>query len=463
MRRKRDDIVQEAEDVLYSLYARVENLEGSKKGEQRSMLEAREMTSFASHEDESDSSTSSWSKLVMEARANYGSDHHVEELLTEEELASADERVRILNEEYNALHRLDPVDVAIGVSAGILSSVVDILLVGIPERTPEGTRGKPLENYVRDWFLERFPPETMEKLARDVSSKVPYDAPFNTGFTIEYVEGLWPTMHRLYSLGHDPLLGFIVGTLDILTGRMTTIDKFGRILSQEIPRYAGREEATVFAALCKQVIHLKSDMTTSMGLPAPLMGLFNLMQFGSVGEEEQTIAEIVQGMYYEGYDFQHFCAQAIPVLLAEVVVRLGYFLKRATEGHGIRESIPITADREVHPKLGTMLFMAHSVTTAVNAGRVMFTKNPMAINYPQWLAFTCRVFAQAIWVLLDKPSKRHEYVMQALESEITAMALPEANGVIVLGDSALGDTPSAIEGGKGTDSKIRERGITWQS
>ena len=350
MRRKRDDIVQEAEDVLYSLYARVENLEGSKKGEQRSMLEAREMTSFASHEDESDSSTSSWSKLVMEARANYGSDHHVEELLTEEELASADERVRILNEEYNALHRLDPVDVAIGVSAGILSSVVDILLVGIPERTPEGTRGKPLENYVRDWFLERFPPETMEKLARDVSSKVPYDAPFNTGFTIEYVEGLWPTMHRLYSLGHDPLLGFIVGTLDILTGRMTTIDKFGRILSQEIPRYAGREEATVFAALCKQVIHLKSDMTTSMGLPAPLMGLFNLMQFGSVGEEEQTIAEIVQGMYYEGYDFQHFCAQAIPVLLAEVVVRLGYFLKRATEGHGIRESIPITADREVHPQ-----------------------------------------------------------------------------------------------------------------
>lgn len=448
MRRKRSDIVQEAEDVLYSLYARAEDLEGSQKGEQRSMLEAGEMTSFASHEDESDSSTPSWSKLVKEARANYGSDHHVEELLTEEELASADEKVRILNEEYNALHRLDPVDVAIGVSAGILSSVVDILLVGIPERTPEGTRGKPLENYVRDWFLERFPPEEMERLARDVSSKVPYDAPFNTGFTIEYVEGLWPTMHRLYSLGHDPLLGFVVGTLDILRGRMTTIDKFGRILSQEIPRYAGREEASVFAALCKQVIHLKSDVTTSMGLPAPLMGLFNLMQFGSVGEEEQTIAEIVQGMYYEGYDFQHFCAQTIPVMLTEAVVRLGYFLKRVTEGHGIRESIPITADREVRPKLGTMLFMAHSVTTAVNAGRVMFTKSPMAINYPQWMAFTYRSFAQVKWTLLDKPFKRHEHVMQALESEITAMALPEANGVIVLGDSALGDTPSAIEGGR---------------
>lgn len=442
MRRKRNDIVQEAEDVLYSLYARVEDLEDSQKGEQRSMLETDETPSFASHEDESDSSTPSWSNLVKGARASYGSDHHVEELLTEEELASADEKVRILNEEYNALHRLDPVDVAISVSAGTLSSVVDILLVGIPERTSEGTRGKPLENYVRDWFLERFPPEEMERLARDVSSKVPYDAPYNAGFTNEYVEGLWPAMHRLYSLGHDPLLGFVVGTLDILTGRMTTIDKFGRILSQGIPRYAGREEATVFAALCKQVIHLKSDMTTSMGLPAPLMSLFNLMQFGSVGEEEQTIAEIVQGMYYEGYDFQHFCAQAIPVMLTEVVVRLGYFLKRVSEGHSVRESIPITSSREKRPKLGTMLFMAHSLATAVNVGRVAFTKSPMAINGPQWMVFACRSFAQAKWVLVDKPARRHEYVMQALESELAA-ALPEAGEVIVLGDETYNGTKDA--------------------
>lgn len=435
MRKKRNEIVQEAENVLYSLYARVEALEGPQKDERKAMLTVGEAHYIDSDDDELDSSAPSWCKLVKKARAKDGGDHHVEELLTEEDLASANERVRILNKEYNALHRLDPVDVAISVSAGILSSVVDVLLVGIPERTPEGPRGKPLENYVRDWFLERFPPEEMERLARDTSSKVPYDAPFNKGFTNEYVEGLWPTMHRLYSLGHDPLLGFIVGTLDILRGEMTTIDKFGRVLSQEIPRYAGREEASVFAALCKQVIHLKSDATTSMGLPAPLMGLFNLMQFGSVGEEEQTIAEIVQGMYYEGYDFQHFCAQSIPVMLTEVVVRLGYFLKRVSEGHGTRESIPINTNRKRRPKLGTMLFMAHSVSTAVNTGRVMFTKNPMAINYPQWLMFTYRSFQQTKWVLVDKPLKKHEYVMQALEADIDGILLPGAIEVIVLGDT----------------------------
>lgn len=377
---------------------------------------------------------SSFEDCVRIARDEVGSGHSRKELLTDEELAAADERVRRLNDEYNSLHRLDSIDIAISVSAGLVSSVVDILLVGIPERTTEGLRGRPLENYVRDWFTRQFPPEEMERLAKDVSSKVPYDAPYNKGFTEEYVEGLWPTMHRLYSLGHDPLLGFVVGTLDILSGRMTTIDKLGRIVSQAMPRYAGREETAVFAALCKQVIHLKSDMTTSMGLPAPLMGLFNLMQFGSIGEEEQTIAEIVQGMYYEGYDFQHFCAQSIPVMLTEVIVRLGYFLKRTKEGHSAVRSLPITTNRKQRPKLGTMLFTAHSIATAVNAGRIAFTKNPIAINYPQWIFFAYRSFAQAKWLLIDKPGKRHEYVMQALEADIASLALPEAMEVIVLGD-----------------------------
>lgn len=109
---------------------------------------------------------------------------------------------------------------------------------------------------------------------------------------------------------------------------MTTIDKAGNIVSQVMENYADRKESDIFAALAKQVIHFKSDVTTSMGLPAPLMSLFNLLQFGSIGEEEQTIAEIVQGMYYEGYDFIHFCSMSIPAMLVEVIVRLGYAIKR---------------------------------------------------------------------------------------------------------------------------------------
>ena len=114
---------------------------------------------------------------------------------------------------------------------------------------------------------------------------------------------------------------------------MTTIDKTGKIVSQFMENYTDRKESDIFAAIAKQIIHFKSDITTSMGLPAPLMGLFNLLQFGKIGDEDQTIAEIVQGMYYEGYDFIHFSSMAISTMIIEVIIRIGYALKKINEGH----------------------------------------------------------------------------------------------------------------------------------
>lgn len=220
----------------------------------------------------------------------------------------------------------------------------------------------------------------------------------------------------------DEILSYIDkncnGKVLILTGRMTTIDKAGNIVSQVMENYADRKESDIFAAVAKQIIHFKTDITTSMGLPAPLMGLFNLLQFGSIGEEEQTIAEIVQGMYYEGYDFIHFCSQSIPVMVSEVIVRLGYAIKRIKEGNSIRASIPISLNREKHPKLATMLFIAHAGATAANAGKIYFTKNPMAINYPQWLAFAKYSYSQLKWVIVNKPEAQNAYVMGKLNDEL---------------------------------------------
>ena len=145
------------------------------------------------------------------------------------------------------------------------------------------------------------------------------------------------------------------------------------------------------------------------------MGLFNLFQFGSVGEYEQSIAEIVQGMYFEGYDFIHFCSMSIPTMLIEVIVRISYSMKRIKEGNKIRDSIPFSLNREKHPKLGTMLFIAHSGATAINAGKVYFTKNPMAINYPQWLAFAKYSYKQLKAVIIENPVARRAYIEGKLE------------------------------------------------
>lgn len=163
-----------------------------------------------------------------------------------------------------------------------------------------------------------------------------------------------------------------------------------------------------------------------MGLPAPLMGAFNLFQFGDIGEEDQTIAQIVQGMYYEGYDFIHFCSMSVPAMLIEVVIRLGYAIKRVQEGESIKNSIPISLNREKHPKLATMLFLGHSASVAINAGKVYFTKNPMAINYPEWIAFAKYSYSQLKWCIVDKPTARNKYVLNKIDEELELL-LNEVN------------------------------------
>lgn len=351
----------------------------------------------------------SWEKLCKEAERHVGTGCELEALFTEEELKSNELAIKQLNTEFNELHKLDKIDIAIGVLAGLVGATVDILMVGMPQRGANGLEAGPLSDYIRAYFDEKFPEDEMKKLANSKISKVPFDAQDNRNTTI-YVKGLSAYYHRLLQLGHDPILGFVFGVSDILTGRMTTIDKSGKIVCQVMENYADRKESDVFAALAKQIAHFKSDVTTSMGLPAPFMSLFNILQFGKIGEYEQTIAEIVQGMYYEGYDFIHFCSMSIPAMLVEVTVRIGYGLKRIGEGYSIKESIPFSLNRGKHPKLETMLFLGHSVATTANVGKVTFLKNPMAINYPQWIAFAKYAYSQLKWGLIKKPELRDAYV-----------------------------------------------------
>lgn len=357
-----------------------------------------------------------WETLVAQANNEIFEDCQIEDFFSEDELKANKQAIKLFNKDFQSIYKLDKFDITLVALAGILAGAVDILMVGIPEPGPEGTTAGPLSNYIRGQFDKVLPEDKMSKLANSKKSKVPYDAQDNRNTKI-LVEGLSAYYHRFLSPGHDPFLGFVVGVSDIMNGQMTTIDINGKIVVQVMENYSGRVETNLFAAISKEFLHLISDVTTSKGLPAPLMTLFNLLQFGNIGEEEQTIAEIVQGMYGQGYDFIHFAAMSIPMMLVEVIVRMGYAIKRVKEGHSIKDSIPLSLDRDKNPKLATMLFTAHSAATAINAGKVVFSKNPCAINYPEWIAFANYSFSQLRWVLLEKPELQDRYVSEIIFEE----------------------------------------------
>lgn len=91
-----------------------------------------------------------WEELCAEAERHVGTGCELESIFTEEELRSNELAIRQLNEEFNVIHRLDTFDISIAALAELVGATVDILLVGVPTKTPEGLKGGPLANYVRE-------------------------------------------------------------------------------------------------------------------------------------------------------------------------------------------------------------------------------------------------------------------------------------------------------------------------
>lgn len=357
----------------------------------------------------------SWDEIVKEAQTAIPGEVSVTDLLSGEDIAKSNAFIAAIREKYDLEHKLDALDWGIAGIAGAISALVDIFLVKMPSTAGKlggaGTKGGWLSDTIKKKLKNMYSPEQIRELEKKFG--VPYD-PSTSKNLAKKVAGLGPRSHRFQSLGHDPILGFIFGIRDIMQGKFTAIDKFGKVIVQDI---AGAEKGvSFFQALVTQIGHLKSDIGTPAGLPAPFMPLFQLLQFGDI--DGRTIGELSRAMYANGYDFGHFLAMSIPVMIIEVLVRVLYFAKRLHEKHTFMESLPFDLPgRRRQPKLQTMLFTAHTIATAANAGKVYFMQNPMAINLAQWQWYAKVSFSQLRWVLFTKEAERLEIVQEAIDSD----------------------------------------------
>jgi len=362
----------------------------------------------------------SWDEIVVEAENNIDSPALMTDILLPEEIQRIEQRNSLLRGEFDAIHDLDKIDWAIAGIAGVLAALVDVLLIQMPKHPGflggQASEGGPLANWIRERVNGTFSQEEIRRLEKE--NWVPYD-PSHSGNLEVQVKGLGPSTHRFHSLGHDPILGFIFGVKDILAGTFTAIDKSGQLIVQEVeikdPSIVGMN---LFEAIGRVFGHLESDIATPRGLPAPLMPLFQFLQFGEIGKSKHTVGEVTRIMYRSGYDFRHFLAMSISPLLIEVIVRLGYFAKRMYEGCSFTDSIPLDLSiTERKPKLQTMLFSAHLIATAANAGKVAIGQNPLMINYPQWVAFFRYAVPQLKWELIDKENKKFQYVQNRIDQD----------------------------------------------
>jgi len=322
-----------------------------------------------------------------------------------------------IGKELDWFSSFDRYDLALSVATGVIAGVVDVLLVGVPAHPgfmgSSKSEGGWLSNQMKEKTASLFPPEKIKELER--AYKVSYDASTNSTLNVA-VDGLGPGTHRFQSLGHDPLLGFIFGVRDILTGEFSGISKTGHLIVQQVtdPLLHGEQLfARILEAMKTQFGHLASDVATSRGLPVPLMPLLQFFQFGKIGNQEYTIGEVVRQMYRSGYDFRHFMASSIPVMITEVIIRLGCFIRSIQAGKTLGESIPSASSIT----LRRQLLIAHSVATLINAGKVYVTQNPLAISWPQALAFLRYVMPELAFLMYGKEVARAKMVEDEILNE----------------------------------------------
>ena len=134
--------------------------------------------------------------------------------------------------------------------------------------------------------LKLTPPKWQDVLLQSV----PYDA-IRLGDHIKDSIGISGTTHRFRTLGHDPVLGWIFGTANIMTNSLTkndfeTFQVKDMIIIRHYPlgttgmlekavKY-GIDDPLLFASsVARQAIHFGSDYFTNQGLPIPVISTVN--------------------------------------------------------------------------------------------------------------------------------------------------------------------------------------------
>ncbi len=335
-----------------------------------------------------------------------------ESLLTEKDL-------RLLeSESYEAQYKWDKTDyIFVGV-AGILATLADFFLVGIPKGFVSGRyagqQASPITTWLKkydiknsnDWFANWA--KSLEK-----SCKVPYDRMnfINAEGEVKKISGMAGNVHRLQSLGHDPILGFVFGVLDIMRGTITGFSYDKHLKKHEFTHgavWSNREPVNLIEALLLHMGHLISDGATPMGLPAPFMGLIQGINIGGFGEKEKSVGEIARWMYLNGYDFRHFLVSGLTPAVIEIILR-AYIMLRHYSEHGEIGWDEVTVFN--HPKYRSMLLMAHSIATMGNVGKItLMHGNPLAINYAEWMALFGYLIPHVKYLCFDKHRLKIEHL-----------------------------------------------------
>ena len=348
--------------------------------------------------------------IYDEAEAAFPEDACLNDILTPYDRAVVDKRIAAHIEDFDARYALDRWDYAIAGGCGLFAAMLDLLFVKAPPK-PDTKWEKKVDGVfnrgVQQAFNRLLPPKVSEKFSK-LAAIGGADSVRWTQLLGAPPGTLCPENHRLRSLSHDPILGFLFGVLDMKRGTCTVVERGGLKIYQttSVP-----VDGNLFQLLGRMLGHLLSDVNApsaignrGMGLPAPFMGILRMFDSLPVGGSD--LGKQIEHMYVNGYDFRQFVATSIPMLIMEVMMRVFYAVKQVKfAGSPLGEALIDTIPLKMNPRFRMMLAMAYGTVAAVNGAKVYITQDILNLNYAAWLGLVWNGFHAFKWALLDRSLK----------------------------------------------------------
>lgn len=364
--------------------------------------------------------------LVRKANIEIQNDIELEDLLSEKEFQDAYKRLDAIHEEFS--HKTSIVNKTDLMFLGIataLQTTKSLLFGHIAKKFDYGNSFNPDDRLAHndksiekehrranDEFKEKHEKHGHDYWMNILYQTPPYDITRGSPAINRNMEGGY---HRIHTLGHDPILGWIFGTANILTDTITFEDfKSNRVIRK--PKMMITPESVPFtkifsesfemckadslnlpAAIFAEGCHLKSDEFTKLGLPVPILETIN--------------PDFASKLYKSNYDALCFSRD---LKIVGVSAGISIFIDMIIGlVHGLFNKEKINKDLyEVRTR--KILLISNSIASTSNIIQTVITKNPKNLDIGGLLVTLSHLFMDLRFISRIE----EEFIRQELNKDL---------------------------------------------
>lgn len=372
----------------------------------------------------------SWENILQEANEYIQEEVGLEDLLTPDEINTAYKEISKIDDDFsNKTSIINKTDLRFLAIATELQVAKSLLFPYIADKFDYGKSFDPNERLIHnDKNIENEHKEANNRF-RDKQLKnhekgywinilyqtPPYDITKGAAALGINMGGKY---HRLYTLGHDPILGWLFGTANILTDIITLNDfqsyrvirkptmaitpnkvDIGTMLYESY-QIAKEDYLNLPAAIFAQASHLKSDIYTKVGLPVPLITIFN--------------ENFASNLYKNQYDLLCFARDTKIVgtsytisLLIDIIIGLIHGLFR-TENE---------SQKLYEMRTRKILLISNTIASTSSILNATITKNPKNLDIGSLLSTLTHLFTDIRFMAKIKKEFIDNEIQKKLQKE----------------------------------------------